>query len=307
MYHIILVPVDGSALAERAFPQALLIAHLAGARVTLLQVIPRGGGDANVASGEAEALRGGDAYLKELAKHGAKGVDIETVVLVGEPTLTILEESQRRKADLIIMSTHSRSGLRRWIYGSVADAVMRHAPTPVVLVPAHPRASPRPEHPPRILVPLDGSRLAEEVLGPVEEIVEAMRADLVLARVVEPRPATYTDLDFPMRDPTAELAAARSYLEKVAARLSQKGRAVILREDYGCPATIIPELAVEQDVAMIAMAAHGHGGITRLLLGSVATGVVQRANVPVFLVRPTGREPDPRKASAMPTRQSLLI
>lgn len=289
MYRVILVPVDGSDFAERALPPALLIAHLANARVVLLQVIPRGGDNSDSASDEVEAIRGGEAYLQELAKRGANGLDVETVVLVGEPTLTILEEAKRRNADLIVMSTHGRSGLGRWIYGSVADGVMRHAPVPVILVPATRYASPRPEHPPRILVPLDGSSLAEEVLRPVEELAEAMQADLVLARVVEPRPATYTDLESLASDPTAELAAARSYLEKVAAGLHPRRGEVILREDYGSAVTTISELAKEQDVAAIAMATHGHGGLTRLVLGSVGTGVVQRSNVPVFLIQPTAR------------------
>jgi|GEM_PF-63966 len=286
MYRVILVPLDGSPLAERALPQALVLAHLSEARIVLLQVIPPTDDGVTSEAEEEGFIRAGEAYLRELAKREAGGLEVETAIRGGEPAMAILEEVKRRDVDLVVMSTHGRSGPGRWIYGSVADAVMRHSPVPVILVPASWQAIPHPDHPPRILVPLDGSTVAEEVLRPVGDLATAMGADLVLVRVVEPHPTTYTGMDYLANDPTQELIGARAYLERVATDLKSTGRTVSIQEEFGFPVTTIQEQTLTQEVAMIAMATHGSGGITRLLLGSVATGLVQRAGVPVFLVRP---------------------
>lgn len=291
MYNVILVPVDGSTFAERAWPQALRIAHLSGARIVLLQVIPPSGDGVDSSGGVAELSQAADAYLKELCDHTSAGVDVETVIAVGEPALTIIQEANQRDVDLVVMSTHGRFGLGRWIYGSVADAVMRHAPVPVILVPATGQLVRVVDHPPRILVPLDGSSLAEEVLGAVGNLAEAMGADLILTRVVEPHSPAYTDMDYVVTiDPTMEVKAAQDYLESVAARLRTAGRSVQVQGDYGVAETTITDMAERLEAAIIAMATHGRGGITRLLLGSVATSVVQRSTVPVFLVRPATRQ-----------------
>jgi len=216
------------------------------------------------------------------------------------------------------MATHGRSGLGRWLYGSVTDEVLRHANVPVFLVPAM-VARPWPaDRPPRILASLDGSALAQEVVNPASDLAAALGAELVLVRVAElpvypigpfGEPYAYTSYD-----PSAAIAEANAYLEGIAATLRQRGHNVTLEIPTGFPSQEIATVARERQVDVIAMATHGRGGLARLVLGSVATGTLQRTSVPMVLVRPsvlrgtavvqTAVEAVPATAEAVPAAQA---
>ncbi|HEX5416314.1 MAG TPA: universal stress protein, partial [Chloroflexota bacterium] len=148
----ILVPLDGSKLAERALAIARDLAGALGARLTLLRVIaPNAAGEGGEAQADAET------YLRDVAKR-LGGSEVTADVRSGDAAPVILAEVEQRGIDLIAMSTHGRSGIGRWIYGSVADEVVRHAPVPVVLVPATSALREWPtDRPPRLLVSLDFS------------------------------------------------------------------------------------------------------------------------------------------------------
>ncbi len=107
-------------------------------------------------------------HLEDLAARQPEPDRVETTTAVGEAADTIVEEIGVRRPDLVVMSTHGRSGIRRWIYGSVADEVMRRAPVPVLLVPAACPGEWPSNRAPRVLLPLDGSELAEGALGLVD-------------------------------------------------------------------------------------------------------------------------------------------
>lgn len=297
MYRTIVVALDGSPLAERAVPGAAAIAGAAGARLVIVRAVgPRPHRTDAERGAEAERyLHTVRADLVELAPDR-----IEAVLYGGDATEAILAEVRLRQADLVVMSTHARSGLGRWLHGSVADEVLRHAGVPVLLVPTSGPTSGPTSVPPawasgtthRILVPLDGSSLAEEVLPAAAELASVLGADLVLLGVLVPHATSTGGEDvYVAEDPGTDLAGAVAALDRVAAPLRARGLAVRVRVDVGEAAPTITWTARDVQASIIAMATHGRSGPARLVLGSVATGTLQRADVPVLLVRPQAMHP----------------
>jgi nucleotide-binding universal stress UspA family protein len=288
----ILVPLDGSPLAERALPYATALARGTGARLILLRAVLAHtflGTDPTEA--QAVVVQHAETEVAAVADRlRADGVTAEPHVYYGEAAEAITDSARHQHADLIVMSTHGRTGLGRWVYGSVADRVLRRAEAPLLLIPA---TSERPwpsDRPLRILVALDGSQFAEEALGPAVELAAPLGAELLLLRVVEPPvPIVADGVSYAQPfDEEHELGEARRYLEEVATRLRAGGRTVAGHAEVGHPPTVIAEVTRERGIDLVTMATHGRGGLARVVLGSVATGTLQRASTPLLLVRPTG-------------------
>jgi nucleotide-binding universal stress UspA family protein len=133
----ILVPLDGSPLAERALPEAVELARQRGARLLLLRAaeahVPLG---ADPTQAQVRVVQEAEAYLASVkAQLAATGIpDVETSVWYGPPASAIVEAARLRGADLIVMTTHGRSGLGRLILGSVAESVLRGTTTPILLL-----------------------------------------------------------------------------------------------------------------------------------------------------------------------------
>jgi nucleotide-binding universal stress UspA family protein len=290
MYHSIVVPIDGSPLAARASRIAEAIAQVTKAKVTIVQVVPSAGSNATdeALAAQADAVVAAQTNVDELREQLTADVVVESAVTVGDAATEILVEVTERGADLIVMSTHGRSGIGRWIYGSVADEVMRDARVPVLLVPAYARVSWPRDRAPRILVPLDGSELAHGAIEVADALAGAIGGELILVSAVEPHPPSYGDPStFLLVDPTEELNNARERLERAGEGLRARGRKVDVAVLIGFAVSAIADCARERQVDVIAMSTHGSGGLTRLITGSVATGIVQRADVPVLVVRPS--------------------
>jgi nucleotide-binding universal stress UspA family protein len=288
MYRNILVPLDGSPLAERALTAASGLATVLHGRVILIWVVPDGHTTTEAGKlPEAVTTSEIEAYLAMAAKRFAPA-PVETVVAGGDPAQTILAQISERDVDLVVMATHGRSGIGRWIYGSVADEVMRQSSVPVLLVSA---TSPERAWPkgraPRILVTLDYSQLSEAVLEAAADLAKTIHGELLLFSVTPLMVVAdgYGQVYLPY-DVDQDLIDRRHYLEETAAKLRQRGLSVTTRAEFGTPNTLIVDVAREEDVDLIAIATHGSGGVTRVLMGSVATGVVQRATAPVLIVRP---------------------
>ena len=303
MFHTILVPLDGSELAERALPYAEVMARANGCRILLLRVVPA----SHVIVGDpmadqAKAVREAESYLADVAARLKTPQIIESAVFIGDPADSIVEEIDLRNVDLVVMSTHGRSGLGRWVYGSVADQVMRRAMVPVLLIPASCHAEWWSHRPSRVLVPLDGSDLATTALPVASNLVSWLGGELFLLRVIVPTSPVYAD-GIPQAeiDREAERDVARRYLEEIGARLRDRGQNVKLVDARGPAPAMIAATAAEQNVDLIAMSTHGRGGITRLLMGSVATGVVQQASVPVLII-PPGSTPGPHDEPVLTTK-----
>lgn len=299
MYHSLLVPLDGSPLAEHALPLALSIARRANASLNVVQVhVPFAVMYADsilpgVFEAEAKVLEQERAYLDRMVKLLAdvSPVPVTSALLEG-PVIAemLIGHAVTTKADLIVMTTHGRGPLSRFWLGSVADEMVRQATTPILVVRPQEKttdfqATSRLRH---ILVPLDGSALAEQALEPARVLGSLMQAEFTLLRVYGPE----IDFNFVQystlsaSDPATQglRDKAQAYLNGVAARLKVQGTNVQTQVVLGqSPATTILEMAEPLGVDLIALETHGRRGLPRLLLGSVADKVLRGASTPVLI------------------------
>lgn len=291
MSKTILLPLDGSALADRARPYAVALARRTSGKVVLMEAVAlKTRPHEPTSNADIQVMDKADKYLADVAAEmTADGIHTEYHELFDDPAQAILDAIERYEVDLVVMATHGRSGVGRMIYGSVADEVLRHSLVPVLLVPAHSQRAWSAERPLRVLVPLDGSPLAEEALTSAQLLAEAFGAHIDLLRVVEP-PAypLYGDgYAYIPYDEESDLADARAYVEDRAQKLRALGLDISTSVLVGTAGRTIEALARDQGADVIAMATHGLGGLGRLVLGSVATDVLRRGIAPVLLIRPS--------------------
>jgi nucleotide-binding universal stress UspA family protein len=306
-----MVPLDGSAFGEYALPLALSIARRTGATVQLVHVhtpapqpyfadgLPRPAAPAQ-GLGREQAV----SYLDQLAECLSPRweVTINVAVLDGPAADQLYAHATATGADLVVMTTHGYGPLSRMWMGSVADKLVRRLPMPILLARPHDEAldlleqvhEQAFEH---VLIPLDGSALAEEILEPALAIGAPMGARYTLIQAIEVpvigyAPAAYAvGLDEQMLEQWR--AEAQGYLDGVAKRLRDQGHQVETYVSIGAPAIAILDYAREHAVDLTAMATHGRGGMARMLLGSVSDKVVRGAATPVLLRRPGAEAAEP--------------
>ena len=301
MFLRILVPLDGSPLAERALDMTTLLAQRKAASdgsfqplVILFRAVDLSLWlDLDLESARAQAMEAASRYLEEQAETlRREGITVETAVRLGNSAETILEHTLERQADLIVMSTHGRSGLARWALGSVAERVVRTTSVPVLLIPDAAPASLAGKYAtettlmPRLLVPLDGSAIAEASLGPATELAALLDAEMRLLYVFIPRfeEATGTeDARFWDRG-RRRVHQIERYLMRKTDEAHQAGVKVRWGLGYGMPVPKIIDSAREHRVDMIVMTTQGHGGPTHWRLGRVVEGVLQQGRMPVLIV-----------------------
>ncbi len=303
----LLVPLDGSLLAEVVLPVATSVAARLQATLTLLTVMERGApatvhGQRHITgAGEAEA------YLREVARRcAAPGVAVEWHVHPneeGDVAKSIIDHAADLGADLIILCTHGGGGARRVLFGSVAQQVLRGGTRPVLLI------RPLEDKPPdgtagwdlrRLLVPLDGSRPSEAALPVAQALARAYGAEVFLLRVVPTLAtiagerastarlvptATAVSLDLEERE-------ARILLETTASRLRAAGARASVLIRRGEPAHEVLAVALRVNAELIVMATHGRAGLEAVFSGSVASRVVAKFPRALLLVR-AGRNGDP--------------
>ncbi len=291
MYRTILVPLDGSAFSERALPVAASLAQALQAQVILVRAVSASvfpGVDATDA--QVQAVNEAHDYLSALAAGlSEQNLNVDIATPYGDPAEMITLEVGLRKADLVVMCTHGRSGLGRWVYGSVAEQVLARSPVPVLLVRPTGAVTPLALEPGKIklLVPLDGSLFAEAALPHAADLARALDGTILLMRMVEPPVAPYVSGEVLVPGVMPELTAqAESYLAEVAQGLREAGLSVETITREGWPADVIAYGAEALGVNLIVMTTRGRTGIVRLLLGSVAMEVVRRSPLPVMLIRP---------------------
>ena len=286
----ILVPLDGSELAERALFPALALAEAMSAKLFFIRVaIPLSLnldpklGQRIIELRQDEAKR----YLWSIqSRFSSSQADVETQVLVGRAARSIINFAQENEIDLIVMSSHGRSGVNRWIYGSVADKVLHNAPCAKAII--HPQVIIEPFSIKRILMPLDGSSIAEQALEPALALAEALSAELIFLRVTTvPQIVVQSVPDWPGLDAVMEAAEqeANAYLQGVQAAMGDSSVSTSLRVTAGPAAEVIIGAVDNQKVDLIVMCSHGRSGIERWLFGSVAEKVLRGANCVTLVIQ----------------------
>jgi nucleotide-binding universal stress UspA family protein len=288
MWKRILVPLDGSNLAQLALAYAEELSAAFSSELILLYVNePR----------EDQYRHMHQLYLEEVAKqvkeHVKKRARVKTVVLTGEPAEEIIGYAEKNKVGVIIMASHGRSGIMAWATGGVADKVLHTTKVPVLLIRVTklPRKALPKRLLERVLLPLDGSEAGEAAVPYVQKLITKLGSEVILFGVVAAgqHVRTVGGLDYILY-PEAELelikTEAREYLERLCQRLGgRKGRVRFKLKVGDNIAGEIVKFAKRNGVGLIAISAHGHSGIEKWVFGSVANKIVQASKVPVLVVR----------------------
>jgi nucleotide-binding universal stress UspA family protein len=304
----ILVPLDGSKLAERAAAPALVLAEAMSAKVTFLRVaIPLSLNldpdfyqrIIDIRTDEAER------YLQKAQyRCSSPPVEIELDTVVGSPARSIINYVQENEIDLIVMSNHGRSGIGRWRYGSVAERVLRRAPCATIVMRAQVEVAPFAHK--TILGPLDGSPLAEQALEPAIAVARAVAAELTLLRVTSPAqrgsyeatsPGIKTKKWLHKIGGIARMEAI-TYLKSVQTTLSHHHIPIkVVVETGDDVAETIIDQAERLQVDSIIMSRHGRSALSRWVFGSVTEKVMRGAHCATIAIR--GQEISKRKMLAI--------
>ena len=287
-----LVPLDGSKLSESSFSLLPFIKSLGFTKVQLISVWDGAGHDEEKPDSKtAEIVEKGRSYLDAyLTVHSEQvkiaGFEVETLVRVGSAADETLKAAADTGSDLIVIATHGRDGLDRFRLGSVADKIIRHATCPTVVIGPNVNVELAPYALRRILVPLDGSELAEAALPIASWLASAQGASLDLVRVVSVASVSYdTDMGgYPVDLMDAMEDAATTYMTRIAGQLSAKHQ-VETSVYIGSAAEQILEHLSQKPAALVVMASHGRTGFARAALGSVADRVLH-GPAPVLILRP---------------------
>lgn len=313
MFQRILVPLDGSEMAERALPVAARIARATGGTIVFVRVVLPPVEFGTYSAEHTVALKPtafetrlaeAERYLAALTyRDDLVGIKTKTDIVSGAASPRILSTARSEQVDLIVMCSHGESGLKRWVFSSIAQEAVRHSPVWVLVLNEQGVPIPRPgtSHPLRILVPLDGSAQAETALEPAMQLLTALYApiqsELHLLRVVDLPPAygklkSQAHLSDGMQEEARQ--EAEIYVKAVVDRLRTK-----------TTLTITSSVAVDTDVAgaiiklaeqvagpentggfdLIAMTTHGRSGLHRLIMGSVTERILSATRLPLLVVR----------------------
>jgi nucleotide-binding universal stress UspA family protein len=298
MYKKILVPLDGSKLSEGILPYARALAGGLQIPVDLLTAIdpvivkmfmdPSHG--RYVDAVESDFIRNGTDYLENIAHSFPDRKSVICTVKIGKPMESICGEAAARET-LIAMSTHGRAGVQRWFLGSVADKVLHATTSDLLLV--RPGKNSKVDEKARfetVVLPLDGSTLAEVALRRVARLAKHMNFGIILLRVFSLPVTSYYGDDGYVVDIQRLLgevkSEAKSYLDAKQTQLQDEGlknvSTVLLEGD--APAQIIDYASITPD-NLVAMCTHGRSGLGRLVLGSVTDRVVRHSGDPVLVIR----------------------
>lgn len=296
MFRHLLVPLDGSRLAESALPAAAELARRLGARVTLFHALELAAPATVHGERHLTQRPEADTYLRA-ASVWVSTSGVEAGVLVrhagGDVAAAIAAAAQEAGAELIVLTTHGHSGVRNLLFGRVAQQVLQQGSMPVLLVPPSPRGRERAFACRRVLVPLDGSEMAETALPAAVSIAAAFGAAVFLVLVVPTVETISGERAAATRlMPTAaaavldlEAAQAATYLQATGAELQAEGRRVTTSVERGEPVRTLLDAANKRDADVIVMATHGRSGLAAVWAGSVASRISANSTRPVLLVR----------------------
>lgn len=315
MFSHIVVPLDGSERAEQVLPVAARLARASRGTITLVQVvdltytaISYGIGAPYISQHliEDEISRAKN-YLEQWRDNSMlAGVAVQTLAVAGDPATIITRQAAEPPTDLVVISSHGYTGMKRWLLGSVAEKVARHALAPVLILrenmPLHFHQTTEGRDFVRALVPLDTSPRSQDVLAPAAELVAALSSggpgELRLAQMVVAR----KDAGAPQSEEL--LAAARQNLATIGQTIRDGLVARFWPELYPALSWTV---SVTDDIAegivrlaesgeeshgqgpacdLIALTTHGAGGLLHWPVGSIAERVLHSTSLPILIVRP---------------------
>lgn len=288
----ILVPLDGSSFAEHSLPLAEMLTKKFHADLTLMSVMQTPGMTRSLSLDEIAQKKvsswqvGQEGYLKGIAeKIQQKGLGVRYLLRAGRVAESINDMVSEQGVDLVVITTHGRTGVQRWLLGSVANRIVQLATRPVLII-RPVEKEPEPEPFKKLLVTLDGSEFAERVLPHVISWASALNGEVLLLRVPQvPDAEMYgAQVDEIQQMRQEAEADARAYLDGIADVFTEAGVQVRTFVRGSRPALTIIELAEEESAGVMMMATHGRGGLDRLFMGSVTERIVQHTHCPVFLV-----------------------
>jgi nucleotide-binding universal stress UspA family protein len=289
MFDEVLVPTDGSESAERAARYGRVLTAAYGSTVHVLSVVDERDFDGVTGDEEPDAGRTAAEQTAHEAVDAAAALfdtdDVVTRVTVGVPSEAILAYVSEADVDLVVMGTHGRTGVERFIIGSVAERVVRHASVPVLTV-RHSDAAPPSERVERILVPTDGSDASFQALPYAFDLAERFDAVVEGLSIVDERTksSVYT-VETALEEMVGGLeATARTATDRVEARAHAADAEVTTTVVDGIPSRTICAHAEESGADLVVIASHGRTGLAHYLLGSVAERVVRNSTVPVLTV-----------------------
>jgi len=310
LYKKMLVPLDGSQLAEETLPYARELAGRLDLDLDFLHVCSPSESQLfsvlqMYVTKTAEAVREQIQKIQTDSggKKPSKAVKITSKVVTGYPAEEILKYAEKNKTDIILMATHGASGVRSWAIGSVAHKVLHASSVPVWLVRSGiPEEIVYDKWPKKtLLVPLDGSKMAEAAIQHAEELVKkrgTQIAEILLMSVYAPgvfspsrffmsdelgnSPIDYSEMVKMENEQAKE--RCEKYLKKTADLIAAKGITVRTQAILGDAADEIIKYANNNPFQLIVMASHGHSGVRHLIFGSVAERIILEANVPIFVV-----------------------
>lgn len=296
MYEKILVALDGSQLSEWVLPYARFIAAKLKVPVELLHVVDMEPPSTSSADQQlryqnvlAAEQKNSMDYLEKIAASFADPGVTKCAVEIGKPAEVIVDRAATDARMLIAMTTHGRSGINRWLLGSVADKVLHAAANPLLLVRATDEskklAVPLLK---KIMVALDGSALAEMVLPHAAELAAKMGLGIILTRVFGVPTPTFAEDYGPYVEELWEQVESETqqYLDEKAKQLEGQGVSdVAVKSVAGFASEKLIDLAHESGESLVAMCTHGRSGVNRWVLGSVTDRVVRHLAGPVLIIR----------------------
>jgi len=295
MYRSILVPLDGSLPSEQSLPYAAALARRSGAALQLAYVhtpLIVGEGVLYLGTPDVQLWEEEKKYILSVVDRLKKmGVDkVSAQVLEGPIAAALQEQALGASCDLVVMTTHGRGPVSRFWLGSVADQLVHRLPIPLLLIRTWEEVPPPAQEPEvrNVLVALDGTPTAEQILEPAGTLAKLLGASCTLLRVV-PSVVPYTVYTEKAVDATLVekmRADAHVYLQRVAGSLRDRGIAAQTRIlTHAHPATAILNEAASGEYGLLAVETHGRHGLPRLFLGSIADKVVRGASIPILVHR----------------------
>lgn len=317
MFDPILVPLDGSQLAECVLPHVVAIAQSFNAEITLLRILEQNqtGSSAQLFDLLNWQINKTKAVLyleKTKARFQESGLRARTSVLEGLEAEGITEYAQNQGIKLIVLSSHGRNGLTQWGISNVTQKIILGSLTSLLIIRAHQsgeqpaKLSKTPLYQ-RILVPLDGSQRAENVLPIITQLAHFHQSQIHLAQVVQTpemarqMPPSPEDIDLSNRLVTRNREEAVRYLEQVKSRSILEGIAVqthLITSDNA--AVALHQLAEQEQIDLVTLSAHGYSGMHQWPYGSMVNNFIMYGKISLLIVQdlPAKQEPMPLASSS---------